>query len=56
MLASSLHHQEQKTVKISCVIDTLYGLMWYRLLVGHRPLNTEFAEMLVEQIIVGIEK
>ncbi|MEH1839940.1 MAG: hypothetical protein V7L20_14510 [Nostoc sp.] len=28
----------------------------YQLLVGHQPLNQEFAEALVEQIMIGIQK
>lgn len=34
----------RRDVDIELVIDLIYGPMWYRLLVGHQPLNREFAE------------
>lgn len=46
----------QPDCDIECAIDTLYGPMWYRLLVGHQPLNSTFAQTLVKQVLAGIEK
>ncbi|MBU0944098.1 MAG: TetR/AcrR family transcriptional regulator [Proteobacteria bacterium] len=34
--------------------DTLFGPMWYRLLLGHAPLDQKFAKKLVEQLMVGL--
>jgi len=34
----------RRDVDIELIIDLIYGPMWYRLMVGHQPLNREFAE------------
>ncbi|MEI6207491.1 MAG: TetR/AcrR family transcriptional regulator [Desulfuromonadales bacterium] len=38
------------------IIDLIYGPMWYRLLVGHAPLDEVFADTLVEQIMVLLKE
>ena len=42
------------SVEIPVVADMLFGAMWYRLLIGHGPLNREFAEKLVGDVLAGI--
>ena len=42
------------SAEIPVVADMLFGAMWYRLLIGHGPLNREFAEQLVGDILAGI--
>ena len=39
---------------LELAIDSLYGPVWYRLLLQHAPLNREFAIALVEQVVMGI--
>ncbi len=34
--------------------DTLFGPMWYRLLLGHGPLDQKFAKKLVQQVLAGL--
>ena len=38
------------------VIDSVYGPIFYRLLVGHAPLDNQFAEALVNQLLIGVTK
>lgn len=45
----------QPDCDLECVIDTLYGAMWYRLMLKHRPLTATFANTLVQQVLAGIE-
>lgn len=33
--------------------DTLFGPMWYRLLLGPGPLDQKFAKKIVQQVLVG---
>jgi len=35
-------------------MDSLFGSMWYRLLVGHALLDQQFAKDLVRQLLSGI--
>lgn len=39
---------------IEVAIDGLYGPLFYRLLVGHAPLDKSFAEALTAQLLLGI--
>lgn len=41
---------------VEVVIDSVYGPIFYRLLVGHAPLNNQFAEALVNQLLIGVNK
>jgi len=41
-------------VDMEVVMDALYGPLYYRLLIGHRPLTTEFADQLMEITWRGI--
>jgi AcrR family transcriptional regulator len=43
-----------KNVDLEMAIDGVYAPIFYRLLVGHAPLNEEFAETLVKQLLSGI--
>jgi AcrR family transcriptional regulator len=36
---------------VSLLIDMIFGAMWYRLLVGHRPLDDELAEQLTSATV-----
>ena len=39
---------------IEAILDMLYGPLFFRLLVGHLPLNSEFATQLVGTIFNGL--
>lgn len=39
---------------LQIAVDSLFGSMWYRLLVGHAPLDQQFAKDLVSQLLSGI--
>ncbi len=41
-------------LNLEVVVDAIYGPMWYRLLVGHKPLDAEFADTLVRELFMGI--
>lgn len=41
---------------VEVVIDSVYGPIFYRLLVGHAPLDNQFAEALVNQLLIGVPK
>ncbi|NER79279.1 MAG: TetR/AcrR family transcriptional regulator [Leptolyngbya sp. SIO1D8] len=41
---------------IEVAIDGIYGPLFYRLLVGHAPLDESFAEALTAQLLFGITK
>jgi len=41
-------------VDLELVIDSLYGAVWFRLLNRHAPLDSQFAQELVEQTMAGI--
>jgi AcrR family transcriptional regulator len=43
-----------KNIDLEMAIDGVYAPIFYRLLVGHAPLNDEFAEALVRQLLSGI--
>ncbi len=35
-------------------VDSLYGPIYYRLLVGHAPLKEDFADALADQVFAGL--
>lgn len=39
---------------LEIAVDSLFGAMWYRLLIGHAPLDQQFARDLVRQLLSGI--
>lgn len=41
---------------VEAVIDGIYGPLFYRLLVGHAPLDNQFAEALVDQLLMGVAR
>ncbi|MEI2577699.1 TetR-like C-terminal domain-containing protein [Scytonema sp. PRP1] len=41
-------------LNLELVIDTIYGPIWYRLLLKHAPLDDGFAEELVNFVMVGM--
>jgi hypothetical protein len=38
-------------VRLSVLVDLVYGAMWYRLLMRHAPLDARFAEELTQAVI-----
>lgn len=49
-------HQLRDDVNLNAVLDSLYGPMYYRLLIGHEPLTIEFADQVAELVLIGILK
>jgi len=45
----------RKDIDIELIIDLIYGPMWYRLMVGHQPLNREFAETFSRLAIAALK-
>lgn len=43
-------------IDVEVVIDGIYGPLFYRLLVGHAPLDNQFAEVLVDQLLMGVAR
>jgi AcrR family transcriptional regulator len=41
-------------VDLSVVLDSLYGPMYYRLLIGHEPLTIEFADQVADLVLAGV--
>jgi AcrR family transcriptional regulator len=39
---------------LGVVLDSLYGPLYYRLLIGHEPLTTEYADQVTELVWAGI--
>ena len=48
------HRSSAADAEIATAVDTLYGAMWYRLLVGHAPLDAAFAKRLAQQVVAGL--
>ena len=44
------------SLDVEVVIDSIYGPIFYRLLIGHAPLDNQFAEALVNQLLIGVTK
>lgn len=45
----------RKDINLECAVDSLYGAMWYRLLLAHAPLDENFAQILIVQLLQGIQ-
>lgn len=43
-------------INLSTVLDSLYGPLYYRLLIEHEPLTIEFADQVAELVLIGILK
>jgi AcrR family transcriptional regulator len=41
-------------INLSTVLDSLYGPLYYRLLIEHEPLTIEFADQVAELVLIGI--
>ena len=41
-------------VDLDVTLDLIYGPLYYRLLVGHAPLNREFTDALLDQVLSGL--
>jgi hypothetical protein len=46
----------RKEVDMEVVLDALYGPIYFRLLGGHAPLTTGFADELAEMVMRGLEQ
>jgi AcrR family transcriptional regulator len=44
----------RKDIDLEIVVDTLYGPIWYRMLVPHAPLSPRWAAKLADQVFRGI--
>ncbi|MBW4445666.1 MAG: TetR/AcrR family transcriptional regulator [Hassallia sp. WJT32-NPBG1] len=52
----AIEHDELSALDLDVVIDQVYGPIFYRLLVGHAPLDNQFAETLVNNLLLGVTK
>jgi len=43
-------------IDVEVALDMIYGPLFYRLLVGHKPLNAEFTDALLVQAVAGLER
>lgn len=56
ILKKGLERNEiESDADLESLIDILYGAIWYRLLVGHAPLDQEFAHYLVDKVLKAYE-
>jgi AcrR family transcriptional regulator len=46
----------RRGINIELIMDLIYGAMWYRLLMEHAPLDDDFADELVDHILILILK
>jgi hypothetical protein len=46
----------KKNAPLELIADLIYGPYWYRLLVGHAPLNEEFARDQVKLVLASVKK
>ena len=42
------HVPSSRRSEVDATVDMLFGAMWYRMLVGHAPLDAAFAQTLAE--------
>lgn len=47
--------QIDSSIDIDIVLDAVFGALWYRLLLGHMPIDQRFANALTEQVFAWIE-
>jgi AcrR family transcriptional regulator len=50
-----IERQVRSDLKIEIALDMIYGPLFYRLLVGHAPLDSEFSRDLVAAALEGLE-
>ena len=56
ILSSGIKRGElREDIDLECAVDSFYGAMWYRLLLGHAPLDEDFAQILIAQLLQGIQ-
>ncbi len=56
ILSSGIKRGElREDIDLECAVDSLYGAMWYRLLLGHAPLDENFAQIIIHQLLQGIQ-
>ena len=46
----------RRDVNIDIALDMIYGPLFYRLLVGHAPLDARFVEALVDEALAGLRR
>jgi Tetracyclin repressor-like, C-terminal domain len=44
----------RKDINIEVVLDAIYGPLFFRLLLGHAPLDAAFVDKLLHELIHGI--
>jgi hypothetical protein len=44
----------REDLDLEVAVDVLYGPIYYRLLVGHAPLDEDLADVLADQIFAGL--
>jgi hypothetical protein len=49
-----LDHHVRSDMSIEVALDMIYGPLFYRLLVGHAPLDAQFAKDLVATALAGL--
>lgn len=45
----------RRDLEIDVALDELYGAVFFRLLLGHAPLDTDFIDTLIDQVMDGIK-
>ena len=46
----------RRDLDVEVALDMLYGPLFFRLLMGHAPLDTRFAEALFAQVLRGMKR
>jgi len=44
------HVSASREVEVEAAVDMIFGAMWYRMLIGHRPLDARFAQTMAELV------